>query len=113
MRERCAASRQRDRGGDSAPPDAIDSRLIPRAYAFACGSMAARHPDLLAFLDAEPNIEYVVAMAKNAVLKRKAKPPTLCPRMDRGHCKKNFCRLPWLLRCSFEASWQPRLDIWN
>ena len=45
--------------------------------------MAARHPDLLAFLDAEPNIEYVVAMAKNAVLKRKAKPPTLCPRTGR------------------------------
>ena len=32
------------------------------------------HPDLLAFLDAEPNLEYIVAMAKNAVLKRKAKP---------------------------------------
>jgi hypothetical protein len=32
------------------------------------------HPDLLALLDAEPNLEYVVAMAKNAVLKRKAKP---------------------------------------
>ena len=32
------------------------------------------HPDVLDFLDAEPNLEYVVAMAKNAVLKRKAKP---------------------------------------
>jgi len=32
------------------------------------------HPELLAFLDAESNLEYVVAMAKNAVLKRKAKP---------------------------------------
>jgi hypothetical protein len=32
------------------------------------------HPDILALLDAEPNLEYVVAMAKNAVLKRKAKP---------------------------------------
>jgi hypothetical protein len=31
------------------------------------------HPDLLNFLDAEPNLEYIVAMAKNAVLKRKAK----------------------------------------
>ena len=30
------------------------------------------HPQLLAFLDAEPGVEYVVAMAKNAVLKRKA-----------------------------------------
>ena len=29
---------------------------------------------MLAFLDAEPGLEYVVAMAKNAVLKRKAKP---------------------------------------
>ncbi len=32
------------------------------------------HPELLAFLGAEPNLEYVVAMANNAVLKRKAKP---------------------------------------
>jgi hypothetical protein len=32
------------------------------------------HPDVLDFLDAEPNVEYAVAMAKNAVLKRKAKP---------------------------------------
>jgi hypothetical protein len=30
-------------------------------------------PDLLDFLEAEPNLEYVVAMAKNAVLQRKAK----------------------------------------
>jgi len=30
------------------------------------------HPGLLDFLDAEPNLEYVVAMAKNAVLQRKA-----------------------------------------
>ncbi len=32
------------------------------------------HPQLLAFLDAEPKLEYVVAMANNAVLKRRAKP---------------------------------------
>src|SRR6202049_87272 len=32
------------------------------------------HPDLLDFLDDEPNLEYVIAMAKNAVLKRKANP---------------------------------------
>jgi hypothetical protein len=32
------------------------------------------HPDLLDFLDGETNLEYVIAMAKNAVLKRKAKP---------------------------------------
>ena len=32
------------------------------------------HPNLLDFLDSESNLEYVVAMAKNAVLKRKAKP---------------------------------------
>ncbi len=32
------------------------------------------HPDLLDFLEDDPNLEYVVAMAKNAVLKRKAKP---------------------------------------
>ena len=31
------------------------------------------HPAVLDLLDAEPNLEYVVAMAKNAVLKRKAK----------------------------------------
>ena len=32
------------------------------------------HPQLFDFLDASPKVEYVVAMAKNAVLKRKAKP---------------------------------------
>jgi Transposase DDE domain group 1 len=32
------------------------------------------HPEVLALLDAESHLEYVVAMAKNAVLKRKAKP---------------------------------------
>ncbi len=32
------------------------------------------HPDLLDFLEDDSNIEYVIAMAKNAVLKRKAKP---------------------------------------
>lgn len=32
------------------------------------------HPQLFDFLDAFPKVEYVVAMAKNAVLKRKAKP---------------------------------------
>ena len=36
--------------------------------------VALRIPQLLEFLEAEPNLEYVVAMAKNAVLKRKAKP---------------------------------------
>jgi len=32
------------------------------------------HPAVLDLLDAEPNLEYVVAMAKNAVLQRKAMP---------------------------------------
>jgi hypothetical protein len=32
------------------------------------------HPDLLDYLEDDPNLEYVIAMAKNAVLKRKAKP---------------------------------------
>lgn len=32
------------------------------------------HPELLEFLDAQPDVEYVVAMAKNAVLERKAEP---------------------------------------
>jgi hypothetical protein len=32
------------------------------------------HPEVLAVLDSASNLEYVVAMAKNAVLKRKAKP---------------------------------------
>jgi len=31
------------------------------------------HPDLLEFLEAQPDVEYVVAMASNAVLQRKAK----------------------------------------
>lgn len=32
------------------------------------------HPAVLDSLEAEPKLEYVVAMAKNAVLKRNAKP---------------------------------------
>jgi hypothetical protein len=32
------------------------------------------HPDLLDFLEDDSNLEYVIVMAKNAVLKRKAKP---------------------------------------
>src|SRR5208282_6653649 len=50
------------------------------AYSFPGARIRVRldggfaHPDLLDFLDAEPNLEYVVAMAKNAVLKRKSKP---------------------------------------
>jgi hypothetical protein len=50
------------------------------AYSFPGARIRVRldggfaHPDLLDFLEAEPNLEYVVAMAKNAVLKRKAKP---------------------------------------
>jgi hypothetical protein len=32
------------------------------------------HPDLLDFLEGERDLEYVIAIAKNAVLKRKAKP---------------------------------------
>jgi len=32
------------------------------------------HPELLDFLEAESNLEYVIAIAKNAVLKRTAKP---------------------------------------
>lgn len=32
------------------------------------------HPQVLAFLETQPKLEYIVAMAKNAVLKRKAKP---------------------------------------
>jgi hypothetical protein len=38
------------------------------------------NPAVLDLLDAEPNLEYVVAMAKNAVLKRKAKPAMRCAR---------------------------------
>jgi hypothetical protein len=50
------------------------------AYSFPGARIRVRldggfaHPDLLDFLDGETNLEYVVAMAKNAVLKRKAKP---------------------------------------
>jgi Transposase DDE domain group 1 len=46
------------------------------------------HPDVLAFLDAEPGVEYVVAMAKNAVLKRKAKPAMRQARKRSGHSGK-------------------------
>jgi len=50
------------------------------AYSFPGARIRVRldggfaHPELLDFLDAESNLEYVIAMAKNAVLKRKAKP---------------------------------------
>ena len=46
------------------------------------------HPDVLAFLDAEPGVEYVVAMAKNAVLKRKAKPAMRQARKRSRHSGK-------------------------
>jgi hypothetical protein len=46
------------------------------------------HPDVLAFLDAEPGVEYVVAMAKNAVLKRKAKPAMRQARQRSRHSGK-------------------------
>jgi hypothetical protein len=56
-------------------------RLINRiTYSFPGARIRVRldggfaHPDLLDFLEGEPNLEYVIAMAKNAVLKRKAKP---------------------------------------
>ena len=42
------------------------------------------HPDLLDFLDAESNLKYVIAMAKNAVLKRRADPPCGRPAGSRG-----------------------------
>jgi hypothetical protein len=71
-----AAAGQRDRtgrrGGDSASPADDGPPLLPgRAHPHSprrglCASA------LLDFLDAEPNLEYVVAMAKNAVLPRKA-----------------------------------------
>ena len=38
------------------------------------------HPALLDFLDAEPKLEYVVAMAKNAVLERKTEEAMQCAR---------------------------------
>ena len=46
------------------------------------------HPDVLAFLDAQPGVEYVVAMAKNAVLKRKAKPAMRQARKRSRHSGK-------------------------
>lgn len=49
-------------------------RLLPAARIRVRLDGGFAHPLLLAFLDAEPILEYVVAMAKNAVLKRKAQP---------------------------------------
>ena len=48
--------------------------FLPRASIRVRLDGGFAHPQLLAFLDTEPGVEYVVAMAKNAVLKRKAKP---------------------------------------
>ena len=43
------------------------------------------NPELLTFLDAEPGVEYVVAMASNAVLNRKAEEAMqVCPRAGRS-----------------------------
>jgi hypothetical protein len=41
---------------------------------FGFGDGGFAHPAVLEFLDAQPKLEYVVAMAKNAVLKRAAAP---------------------------------------
>lgn len=49
-------------------------RLLPGARIRVRLDGGFAHPLLLAFLEAEPQVEYVVAMAKNAVLKRKAQP---------------------------------------
>ena len=46
------------------------------------------HPDLLAFLDAEPGVEYVVAMAGNAVLQRKAEEAMQYARVMAGLTEK-------------------------
>lgn len=49
-------------------------RLLPGARIRVRLDGGFAHPLLLAFLDAEPRLEYVVAMAKNAVLQRQAQP---------------------------------------
>src|ERR1019366_1374925 len=72
----CAAPRQRDRTGRRG---GILCRLLMMVRHFFSGVRIRirldggfAHPALLDFLDAEPNLEYVVAMASNAVLQRKA-----------------------------------------
>ena len=49
-------------------------RLLPGARIRVRLDGGFAHPHVLALLDAEPTLEYVVAMAKNAVLKRQASP---------------------------------------
>src|SRR5450759_3637569 len=75
------------------------------------------HPDVLAFLDAEPGVEYVVAMAKNAVLKRKAKPAMRQARKRSRHSGKtehvseeaHSAANTWPLeRCSTLKAWVVR-----
>ena len=56
------------------------------------------HPAVLDFLDSQPKLEYVVAMAKNAVLKRIAAPGVrqarqLSRRSGHGHGKVVICDL--------------------
>jgi hypothetical protein len=48
--------------------------LVPKARIRVRLDGGFAHPDVLALLDAETNLEYVVAMARNAVLQRKAEP---------------------------------------
>jgi Transposase DDE domain group 1 len=47
--------------------------FLPRACIRVRLDGGVAHPQVLAFLDAEPGVDYVVAMAKNTMLKRKAK----------------------------------------
>jgi hypothetical protein len=49
-------------------------RLVPGARIRVRLDGGFAHPQVLALLDAEPQVEYVVAMAKNAVLQRQASP---------------------------------------
>ena len=46
------------------------------------------HPAVLDLLEAEPKLEYLVAMAKNAVLKRKAKPAMRRAASSRGRAAR-------------------------
>ena len=52
---------------------ALVRRSFPKARIRVRLDGGFAHPLLLEFLDAQPDVEYVVAMAKNAVLKRQAK----------------------------------------
>ena len=75
MRGGAAAREGRGRRGDPRPAVSVAPAAAGRVSAGAVSRPARRglcDPEVFDFLDAEPRLDYVVAMAKNAVVQRHA-----------------------------------------